>query len=350
MNSSRYRSGFTLVELLVVIAIIASLIGLLLPAVQSAREAARRNTCMNNISQLGKAIFLHDNQLGGLPGWRNGIKYTVNQNANNNRHYVVGWPIKLFPYLERRDLFRLYESGDPESNLANAGGIAMFVCPSSPPDNPSEPYLAYSANAGSGSSPGDSGFPVLSGDGVFFDAFGTTGTNGKKLSLDAVSSGDGTTTTIAFSEQNGASAGFRNSWATAQKDVDVAGSAVATANLPSLWTSAVTGSQNLAAGFVHRGIAATFPPANQTAIAESAGPAKPVNPTAATPNPEWYPSSNHAGGVCVTYCDGHTAYLKDTISSLVYAQLMTSNGLNSRFVGNAERDRLPPLDEGSVSR
>ena len=111
MRREHSLRGFTLVELLVVIAIIGSLIGLLLPAVQSAREAGRRNTCMNNASQLGKAVFLRDNAGLGIPGWRNSISIADGTTTSGSTGYVTTWVPTLFPYLERQDLFRLYEAG-----------------------------------------------------------------------------------------------------------------------------------------------------------------------------------------------------------------------------------------------
>src|SRR5271167_4956283 len=66
--ASRSRmTGFTLIELLVVISIIAVLIALLLPAVQSAREAARRAQCVNNLKQIGVALFNYESSVGGFP-------------------------------------------------------------------------------------------------------------------------------------------------------------------------------------------------------------------------------------------------------------------------------------------
>ena len=65
------KSAFTLVELLVVIAIIGTLVGLLLPAVQAAREAARANTCRNNLKQLSTALTIRETSLGELPGYIN---------------------------------------------------------------------------------------------------------------------------------------------------------------------------------------------------------------------------------------------------------------------------------------
>lgn len=352
LYSSNSRKAFTLVELLVVIAIIGSLMGLLLPAIQSAREAGRRNTCMNNISQLGKAVFLHDNEMGGIPGWRN--KMTHTNPAIDPKFTIVGWPIKLFPYLERRDMYRVFEAGACSSIPENTA-IALFQCPSSPPDADDEPYLSYVANGGSGSSKADtasaSQFPVLSGDGVFFDAYGTNGSDGKKITLDAISAGDGTTTTLAFTEQNGAAKNVRNSW----NNYSATNSGAK--YISGVWATdmADNGDKNLANIFVHRGIAEnSFASTGSSNTAytdpDVTGPAKVVNPSVTTAKPGFYPSSNHGGGVVVGYADGHTAMLKETINNLVYAQLLTSNGPNSRFSGNLELDRLPMLDEGDLAR
>ncbi len=87
---SRTRVGFTLVELLVVIAIIATLIGLLLPAVQSAREAARRMACGNNLKQMSLAFQVHHDAKRRLPYARS---------SNNLRAH--SWLVRILPFIEQ---------------------------------------------------------------------------------------------------------------------------------------------------------------------------------------------------------------------------------------------------------
>jgi len=102
------RFGFTLVELLVVIAIIGILVALLLPAIQAAREAARRSQCTNNLKQLGLAAQLHVDALGFFPsgGW--GDQWVGSPDLGSGKSQPGGWPYQLLAYME-------------QSNRRNAG-------------------------------------------------------------------------------------------------------------------------------------------------------------------------------------------------------------------------------------
>jgi prepilin-type N-terminal cleavage/methylation domain-containing protein len=104
---SRLRLGFTLVELLVVIAIIGILIALLLPAVQAAREAARRIQCTNHLKQLAVGFQLHHDQQKHLPtgGW--GYAWVADPDRGFGRKQPGGWAYVILPYVEQQALFDL---------------------------------------------------------------------------------------------------------------------------------------------------------------------------------------------------------------------------------------------------
>lgn len=122
------REGFTLIELLVVIAIIAILIALLLPAVQQAREAARRSQCKNNLKQMGLALQnYHDNNKVLPPG---GI---TPGNCCGTQSYT-NWAIASLPYLDQTPLFKKYVQGsvneDPVQRLVRETRLPAYICPS----------------------------------------------------------------------------------------------------------------------------------------------------------------------------------------------------------------------------
>lgn len=127
------RSGFTLVELLVVIAIIGVLVGLLLPAVQSAREAARRMQCSNNLKQIGLAMHNYADSFKGLPPLRNWGSPVWYEGT------VHGWGVKVLPYLEQNNLYEQYQMSvpffDPVNQPVVSQRLAVYECPSTPTDH-----------------------------------------------------------------------------------------------------------------------------------------------------------------------------------------------------------------------
>jgi len=133
MNRYRHRSierGFTLVELLVVIAIIGILIGLLLPAVQQVREAARRTACANNVKQIGLAMHNYYSAHQAFPfGWND---------------HGTGWSAPILPYIEQKNLYDTLTFAEDGAGNWNTGAnltacqtvIDVFRCPSmSQPQN-----------------------------------------------------------------------------------------------------------------------------------------------------------------------------------------------------------------------
>ena len=107
MRSSSKRRGFTLIELLVVIAIIAILVALLLPAVQQAREAARRSQCKSNMKQIGIALANYHDVFGTFiyrKGGNNEPRNAGGGFTRGNRERLSGW-MGLMPYLDEEPLF-----------------------------------------------------------------------------------------------------------------------------------------------------------------------------------------------------------------------------------------------------
>lgn len=113
MKRAQLKKGFTLIELLVVIAIIAILIALLLPAVQQAREAARRTQCKNNLKQLGLAHHNYHDVYGRFIFRKGGnIQYAGAGDDRGNANRLSGF-MGLMPYLEQAPLYNLVAAGDP---------------------------------------------------------------------------------------------------------------------------------------------------------------------------------------------------------------------------------------------
>lgn len=226
------RAGFTLIELLVVIAIIAVLIALLLPAVQQAREAARRSQCQNNLKQMGLALHNFHDTYGTLP-------------PVDLADQGVTWAVLILPYLEQANLYNLWNiqrSYYASTNPAQAVQLPVYSCPSDPTiaafgtynrygttPPPAGGWSTYQANVGSTTNSPAVTSPDKNYNGPFRRAFtkGTSSFNGFLVAPSAANiaagtdkvndwqgsvkmsnlSIDGTSNTIVFGERHRSNAG-----------------------------------------------------------------------------------------------------------------------------------------------
>jgi prepilin-type N-terminal cleavage/methylation domain-containing protein len=345
------KRGFTLVELLVVIAIIGTLVALLLPAVNAAREAARNASCKNNIKQLTTALINMDSNGRSMPGYVNELADT-SQGKNASGQYNVArrasWIVVIFPYMEQGPLWEQW-SGNFPSN-PQAPYIEVLTCPSNPPESSNLPWLSYVGNAGEAfgddrrsSSPASPYSAKLNteyaGNGLFFDDFKNTNavpvSDGReahqRITVRLGNVADGLSKTMLVSEN----------LHTFYWTYDVVNGAQDDGSM-------LTDSKHLF-GFVWANQPTSGPLLGQIngdrnyraqSLADFATPEDPGVSMNLNPKNESraYPSSNHAAGVNVSYCDSHIEFLSETIDPKVYAQLMTSNAKRSSLVWDGLRD------------
>jgi prepilin-type N-terminal cleavage/methylation domain-containing protein/prepilin-type processing-associated H-X9-DG protein len=158
MSKSTSR-GFTLVELLVVIAIIGVLVALLLPAVQAARESARKMQCNSQLRELGQAALTFESAKKRFPGWQEIVardsSAVIASTGPDAKNKPAGWTVLLLPYLDQNALFDVWD--DPTVITADqrlVQFLPIYSCPSRQTAYRQGTYTSYVANAGLSEAPG----------------------------------------------------------------------------------------------------------------------------------------------------------------------------------------------------
>jgi prepilin-type N-terminal cleavage/methylation domain-containing protein/prepilin-type processing-associated H-X9-DG protein len=364
--------GFTLVELLVVIAIIGTLVALLLPAVQSARETARGNTCRNNLKQLMTALTNMDTTQKRLPGYINEVSDpTSPKNAANGqltRGRRASWVVMCFPYMEQTAVwdrwsqnFTTLPADDPDNGMTPP--IEGLVCPSDAPDTIGEPWLNYIGNAGQGFSDSTRGTDTKEhvANGVFFDnaknteILGAGQDDGREshpeIRMSFSNVPDGLSKTLLLSESvhtwfyaydGDASPEFAPGYGpgTPSGVEDTSPIVDAKHIFGFVWKNEPEGIERINGD---KNYDKNVPPASMTDFA--------VTGTSAPPNPALYesygfPSSKHPNGINVAFCGGQVDFMADAVDPTIYAQLMTSNRNRSTLIinTNPERQANEPSD------
>ncbi|MDR1494207.1 MAG: DUF1559 domain-containing protein, partial [Planctomycetaceae bacterium] len=327
-KQSLIRRAFTLVELLVVIAIIGVLIALLLPAVQAAREAARRMQCTNNLKQLGLAAHNYHDATKALPATG---ALAPNIAANSSLHRFSGLT-KLCPYLEQQatyDLLLTKTSGNVYDGYTGTlaalcnKNYSWLICPSAGGELPCDGGDTTSRN----------NYGLVHGDVIISNDPGGSGNGGNNKDVVSSTRGffglkydfhnlssvpDGLSNTIAFSERLGFLGATRsNSGTTINWHKETPKRACAKGNLGTRTQcfSTIAGTTGAGNSFGVQwlngcisvnGLSTVLPPNSGAVATQDWGSGLALHT----------PSSNHTGGVNCAFGDGSVHFISETISTL----------------------------------
>ena len=342
------RQGFTLVELLVVIGIIGILMGLLIPAVNAAREAARRNQCTSQINNLAKGAIQEEMAKREYPGWIKSYGMftgTVDPSEGNpaGKSYaphakVGGWVISLLPYLEAQPTFEIWtqdkypvivsDAGTPQYTKSSAPNLPIMRCPSSITLESASGKNSYVANTGMSHDGAPVSFErtMSRSNGVFNSKVFISPLVPLGPAVRADDLKDGLGNTVLFSE---------NLQAQPWHQILPGSEAPSIGALQSGITDAVVGLSRYAQGFVwhyrdDQSVRNSTPPAEVMKINGTDG-TDIFGLLMNNANAQFLarPSSAHNSGVNMGFADGSSRFVSDSIDYRVYCALMTPRGKSS---------------------
>lgn len=295
--STRRHNAFTLVEMLVVIAIIGTLVAILVPAVQMAREAARAANCRRNLQECSKAVIMYDQDKGHLPASRT---------WNSSLNVALNWVYPVLPQLEQDSLHKGIMTGS--INLSSSPELPLMeslICPSQTlfaiedlapnanyPAGFENTKLSYVVNGGRANNATDNS--DLLANGVFVDKGVSSHVGKDKHTISRIS--DGASNTLMLAETVNAQSYL---YARLQQHSQM------------LWYPE---------GYLSD-------PNHDPAFLGVLNRNLDIKPTQFDGETKYArPASRHPGGFNVAKCDGSVQFVADTIDYGVYAVLMTSNG------------------------